>query len=77
MSNLARLLTFVCVPVSLILQTVEPPMEHGMISFASDPLCLYPTYIMAEDYLASGQATEAATEFHKIIDHARMIRKHS
>ena len=56
-----------------LLQTVESPMEYGMISFTSNPSCLYPTYIKAQAYLASGQATDAATEFQKIIDHAGMV----
>ena len=56
-----------------VLQTVESPMEYGMISFTNNPSCLYPTYIKAQAYLASGQATDAATEFQKIIDHAGMV----
>jgi eukaryotic-like serine/threonine-protein kinase len=56
-----------------VLQTVESPMEYGMISFTSNPSCLYPTYVKAQAYLASGQATEAATEFQKIIDHSGMV----
>jgi tetratricopeptide (TPR) repeat protein len=55
------------------LQTIESPMEYGMISFANNPSCLYPTYIKGQAYLASGQATDAATEFEKIIDHAGMV----
>jgi tetratricopeptide (TPR) repeat protein len=55
------------------LQTVESPMEYGMISFANNPSCLYPTYIKAQAYLASGQAANAATEFQKIIDHSGMV----
>ena len=56
-----------------ILQTVESPMEYGTISFTTNPSCLYPTYIKAHAYLASGRATDAATEFQKIIDHAGMV----
>jgi len=55
------------------LQTVESPMEYGMISFTSNSSCLYPTYIKAQAYLASGQATEAAAEFQKVIDHTGMV----
>ena len=44
-----------------------------MISFTNNPSCLYPTYIKAQAYLALLQATDAATEFQKIIDHAGMV----
>jgi tetratricopeptide (TPR) repeat protein len=56
-----------------VLQTVESPMEYGMISFTSNASCLYPTYIKAQAYLAAGQATHAASEFQKIIDHTGMV----
>jgi tetratricopeptide (TPR) repeat protein len=56
-----------------VLQTVGSPMEYGTILFTNNPSCLYPTYIKAQAYLASGQATDAATEFQKIIDHAGMV----
>ena len=56
-----------------VLQTVESPVEYGMIAFTNNPSCLYPTYIKAEAYLASGEATDAATEFQKIIDHAGIV----
>jgi hypothetical protein len=56
-----------------VLQTVESPMEYGMISFASNPSCLYPTYVKAQAYLVSGQVANAATEFQKIIDHSGMV----
>ena len=56
-----------------VLQTVESPMEYGMISFASNPSCLYPTYVKAQAYLVSGQVAIAATEFQKIIDHSGMV----
>ena len=55
------------------LQTVESPMEYGMISFANNPSCLYPTYIKGQAYLASGQAANAATEFQKVIDHTGVV----
>jgi eukaryotic-like serine/threonine-protein kinase len=56
-----------------LLQTVDSPLEFGEIFFATNPSCLYPTYIKAEAYLASGQAAEAASEFQKIIDHPGMV----
>ena len=56
-----------------VLQTVESPVEYGMISFANNPSCLYPTYIKGQAYLASGQAANAATEFQKVIDHTGMV----
>jgi hypothetical protein len=48
-------------------------MEYGMISFANNPSCLYPTYIKGQAYLASGQAANAATEFRKIMDHTGIV----
>ena len=56
-----------------ILQTVESPLEFGTIFFANNPSCLYPTYIKAEAYFASGQTTEAASEFQKVIDHPGIV----
>ena len=56
-----------------VLQTVESPMEYGMISFASNLSCLYPTYVKAQAYLVLGQVANAATEFQKIIDHSGMV----
>ncbi|MBV9623512.1 MAG: hypothetical protein JOZ14_05985 [Acidobacteria bacterium] len=56
-----------------VLQTVDSPVEYGTIFFATNPSCLYSTYIKAQVYLASGQAAEAAGEFQKIIDHSGMV----
>ena len=56
-----------------VLQSVESPLEYAEIFFTNNPSCLYPTYIKAQAYLASGQATEAAAEFQKIIDHPVMV----
>jgi eukaryotic-like serine/threonine-protein kinase len=35
--------------------------------------CLYHTYIRSEAYLAAGQATQAAVEFQKILDHSGIV----
>lgn len=56
-----------------VLQTVESPMEYGTILLTNNPSCLYPTCTKAQAYVASGQTTDTATEFQKIIDHAGMV----
>ena len=55
------------------LQAAAPPIEWALISFAENISCLYPTYIRGQAYLASGQGTEAAAEFQKILDHKGMV----
>jgi hypothetical protein len=55
------------------LQNALPPIEYGQIVFVANISCLYPTYIRGEAYLAYGQATAAATEFQKILDHSGIV----
>ncbi len=55
------------------LRPVTPPIEFGTIEFVTNVSCLYPTYIRGEAYLASGQATAAATEFQKILDRGGIV----
>ncbi len=45
----------------------------GPIEFGGDQSCLYPTYIRGNAYLSAGQATAAAGEFEKILDHTGNI----
>jgi eukaryotic-like serine/threonine-protein kinase len=52
------------------LQPALPPIEYGQIVFVANLSCLYPTYIRGQAYLAVGQATAAAAEFQKILDHS-------
>jgi hypothetical protein len=47
--------------------------EYGAILFATNPSCLYPTYIRGEAYLEAGQGTLAAAEFQKILDHSGIV----
>ena len=55
------------------LQNVEPPLEFGATQFMVNPSCIYPTYVKGQAYLASGQRSEAAKEFQKIIAHSGMV----
>jgi len=45
----------------------------GQISFVENISCIYPTYIRGEAYLAAGQASAAAAEFQKILDHSGIV----
>jgi serine/threonine protein kinase len=49
------------------------PIELGQIEFVANISCLYPTYIRGEAYLAAGQASAAAAEFQKILDHSGIV----
>jgi eukaryotic-like serine/threonine-protein kinase len=49
------------------------PIEFGLIQFAANVSCLYPTYVRGEAYLAAGLGTEAAAEFQKILDHSGLV----
>jgi tetratricopeptide (TPR) repeat protein len=55
------------------LQSAAQPIEFGEISFGTNLSCLYPTYLRGEAYLATGQGSEAATEFQKILDHSGIV----
>jgi hypothetical protein len=48
-------------------------IELGQIDFVANLSCLYPVYIRGEAYLAAGQSTAAAAEFHKILDHSGIV----
>jgi len=45
----------------------------GQIPFVANISCLYPVYVRGEAYLAAGQGTAAASEFHKILDHSGIV----
>jgi len=49
------------------------PIEMGTIPFTTCVSCLYPTYLRGEAYLAAGQASEAAGEFQKVLDHSGIV----
>jgi tetratricopeptide (TPR) repeat protein len=55
------------------LQAAASPIELGQIQFLANTSCLYPTYIRAEAYLATGQGSAAAAEFQKILDHSGIV----
>ena len=52
---------------------VTSPLELASIPFVNNISCLYPTYIRGEAYLAARQASAAAAEFQKIIDHSGIV----
>ena len=58
---------------SKTLQLALPPIEFGVIPFAANISCLYPTYIRGQAYLAAGQGKAAAGEFQKILDHNGIV----
>jgi hypothetical protein len=49
------------------------PIELGQIFFLANLSCLYPTYVLGQAYLASGQGNAAAAEFQKILDHGGIV----
>jgi tetratricopeptide (TPR) repeat protein len=53
--------------------TTSGSIEFGAIAFVNNISCLYPTFIRGESYLALGQASAAAAEFQKIIDHSAIV----
>ena len=55
-----------------VLQAASP-IELGLISFTNNGSCLYPTYLRGEAYLASGQASAAAGEFQRVLDHSGIV----
>jgi len=52
---------------------VAAPIELGQIQFVANISCLYHLYIHGQAYLAAGQASAAAAEFQKIIDHSGIV----
>jgi eukaryotic-like serine/threonine-protein kinase len=48
-------------------------IESGLIPFFSSVSCLYPVYVRGEAYLAARQASSAAAEFRKILDHGGIV----
>jgi serine/threonine protein kinase/tetratricopeptide (TPR) repeat protein len=49
------------------------PIELGLVPFSNNTSCLFPVYVRGEAYLAAGKGSEAATEFHKILDHGGIV----
>jgi len=54
------------------LQTAKH-VDMGTEMFVNQISCLYPTYIRAEAYLATGQGSAAVAEFQKILDHSGIV----
>ncbi len=48
-------------------------IELGLIPFANNISCLYPTYLRGDAYLAVGQGAAASAEFQKILDHSGIV----
>jgi serine/threonine protein kinase/tetratricopeptide (TPR) repeat protein len=48
-------------------------LDLGQIVFANNLSCLYPIYVRGEAYLAARQASAAAGEFQKILDHNGIV----
>ena len=48
-------------------------IELGQINFVANISCLYPVYLRGEAYLVAGQASAAAAEFQKILDHSGVV----
>ena len=55
------------------LQSGGGQLELGQISFTLNISCLHPVYVRGEAYLANGQASAAAAEFKKILDHDGIV----
>jgi tetratricopeptide (TPR) repeat protein len=56
-----------------MLQAAAGPIEFGQIGFVANLSCLYTAYVRGSAYLESGQGTQAAAEFQKILDHSGMV----
>ena len=48
-------------------------IELGLIPFAANISCLYPTYLRGEAYLEAGEGRFAISEFRKVIDHSGIV----
>jgi serine/threonine protein kinase/Tfp pilus assembly protein PilF len=48
-------------------------IELGQVPFETSVSCLYPVYVRAEAYMASGQESAAAAEFQKIVEHSGIV----
>ena len=49
------------------------PYELGMLNGSASNSCVYPVYVRAAAYLSAQQATAAAREFQKILDHRGLL----
>jgi tetratricopeptide (TPR) repeat protein len=59
--------------LSALEATTSGSIEFGAIAFVNNISCLYPTFIRGNAYVALGQASAAAAEFQKIIDHSAIV----
>ena len=50
------------------------PLEWSNTAFSLNISCLYPVYVRGQAYLAEGQGSAAAAEFHKLLDHRGIIQ---
>ncbi len=60
---------------SLALNVLQAPapIELGNILFINNFSCLYTAYVRGEAYLAAGQASAAAAEFQRVLDHSGVV----
>jgi tetratricopeptide (TPR) repeat protein len=49
------------------------PLELGETPFGDNISCLFPVYVRGKAYLATGQGSEGAAEFQKILDHSGIV----
>ena len=59
--------------VALTALQAASPIELGSILFVNNISCLYHVYVRGQAYLAAGQGSAAAAEFHKILDHSGIV----
>ncbi len=60
-------------PASALNALPVSSIDLGQIGFLTNISCLYPVYIRGEAYLSAGQASAAAAEFQKILDHSGIV----
>ncbi len=60
---------------SKAIEILQPASQYelGQVGGAAVAPALYPVWVRGEAYLASGQGTEAASEFQKILDHRGVV----
>jgi len=58
---------------TLNVQQAASALDLGQIVFANNLSCLYPIYVRGAAYLAARQASAAAAEFQKILDHNGIV----
>jgi eukaryotic-like serine/threonine-protein kinase len=60
-------------PAGALSAVQATPIELGQIGFVANLSCLDQVYVRGQAYLAAGQGSAAAAEFHKILDHNGIV----